>query len=122
MASVPAFLLKKLYVKGSLKNTPEGFQLTIQNTLAPATIVGLVPLQVDGVDHALEKTKITLPDGTQVSPSEVSADSPRRFGINDKVTIHVQAPSLTPGMHKLTISTKTKEAGLIQISTEDIVA
>ncbi|MBM4430443.1 MAG: hydroxymethylglutaryl-CoA reductase [Chloroflexi bacterium] len=121
MGSVPAFLLKRLYVKGSLKNTETGFELTIQNTLAPGTIVGLEPLQIDGVSYPLEQTTATLPSGSQVSATELSAASPQRFGVGDRVRIHVQAQPLAPGLHRLIISPKTMEAGLLQILAEDAV-
>jgi len=121
MGSIPAFLLQKLYVKGSLKNSASGFELTIQNTLAPGTIVGLAPLQVDGVEYPLENTLAVLPDGTKASATKVSPESPMRFGINDKVMIQVQGQRLAAGPHKLTISAKTKEAGLLQIPAADTI-
>ena len=122
MGSIPEFLLQKLYVKGSLKNTATGFELTIQNTLAPGTIVGFPSLQVDGVECPLENTSAVLPDGSEASALNVSAESPMRFGINDKVKIEVKGQPLSPGPHKLTISAKTREAGLMQIPATDTVS
>jgi len=122
MGSVPAFLLKRLYVKGSLKNTATGFALTIQNTLAPGTIVGLDPLQIDGVSYPLQQTTATLPNGSQVSATALSAASPQRFSVGDRVTIHVQAQPLAAGLHKMIISPKTMEAGLLQVFAEDAIS
>lgn len=122
MSSLPAFLLKRLYVKGSLKNTATGFELTIQNTLAPGTIVALDPLQVDGISYPLEQTTATLPNGAKVSATELSAASPQRFGVGDRVTIHIQAQPLAAGVHRLIISPRTMEAGLLQIVAEDAVS
>ncbi len=119
MGSIPAFLLTRLYVRGSLHNTATGFELTIQNTLAPGTIVGLAPLQVDGAEYPLETIRAVLPDGNQVPAPDVSADSPVRFTIGDKVTLQVNAEPLSPGTHRLTISPKTKEAGPFCIQVED---
>ncbi len=48
MPTIPSMLLKKLYQKGSLKNTESGFEFALKNTLAPGTIVGLRTLVVDG--------------------------------------------------------------------------
>jgi hydroxymethylglutaryl-CoA reductase (NADPH) len=121
MGSVPAFLLRKLYAKGSLKNTAAGFELTIQNTLASGTIVSLAPLQVDGIEYPLEKTTAILPDGSQVSAADVSAESGVRFSVGDKVTIRVAGKPLPSGQHKLTISPKTKEAGILDIFAEDMI-
>ncbi len=119
MGSIPAFLLERLYVKGSLKNTATGFELTIQNTLAPGTIVGLEPLQVDGEEQALERTRAALPDGTQLSNLDLSMESPLRFAVADRITIQVGGAPLSPGLHKLVISPKTKEAGVLHIRVAD---
>jgi hydroxymethylglutaryl-CoA reductase (NADPH) len=122
MSSVPPFLLKKLYVKGSLRNTATGFELAIQNTLAPGTIAGLVPLKVDDVEYPLEKTGMVLPDGRKVSAADVSAASPLRFAVGDRVIIQVEGEPLPAGLHKITISPKTKEAGLLEIAAQDTIA
>jgi len=122
MGSIPDFLLQKLYVKGSLRNTASGFELTIQNTLAPGTIVSFPPLQVDGVEYSLENTSAVLPDGSKASALDVSAESPMRFGISDKVKIQVQGQPLTAGPHKLVISAKTREAGLLRIAATDTIS
>lgn len=121
MGSIPAFLLRKLYRKGSLKNTAAGFELTIQNTLASGTIVSIAPLQVDGIEYPLERTTAILPDGRQISAADVSAESGVRFSVGDKVTIQVEGKHLSPGQHKLTISPKTKEAGILDIFAEDMI-
>jgi hypothetical protein len=121
MSSVPVFLLKKLYVKGSLKNTAAGFELAIQNTLAPGTILGLAPLKVDGVECPLGQTQVLLSDGTKLAMSDVSAQSPLRFNIGDKVIIQVVGQPLPAGPHKITISPKTKEAGILPIPAEDTI-
>jgi hypothetical protein len=122
MSSVPVFLLKKLYVKGSLKNTAAGFELAIQNTLAPGTILGLAPLKVDGVECPLAQTQVLLSDRSKLAMSDVSARSPLRFNIGDKVTIQVAGQHLPAGPHKVTISPKTKEAGILSIPAEDTIA
>ena len=122
MSSVPVFLLKKLYVKGSLKNTATGFELSIQNTLAPGTIMGLAPLKVDGVEYPLAQTKVLLTGGKTLSMGDVSAQSPLRFNVGDKVTIQVEGQPLPAGPHKITISPKTKEAGTLPIPAEDTIA
>jgi hypothetical protein len=122
MSSVPVFLLKKLYVKKSLKNTAAGFELTIQNTLAPGTIVGLAPLKVDGVECPLAQTRVLLSNGNKLSMSDVSTQSPLRFNVGDKVTIQVEGQPLPAGAHKIIISPKTKEAGTLPIPAEDTIA
>jgi hypothetical protein len=121
LSSIPVFLLKKLYVRGSLRNTVSGFELAIQNTIAPGTIVALLPLKVDGVEYSLQQTQVVLSNGTILTTANVSAQSPVRFGVGEKVTIQVKGSTLPSGPHKLIISPKTKEAGTLQIPVDDTV-
>lgn len=122
MSSLPVFLLKKLYVKRSLKNTSAGFEVTIQNTIAPGTIVGMLPLSVDGDECPLERTRVVLSDGTILTTADVCVQSPLRFGVGERVTVQVDGQSLPPGQHKIIITPRTKEAGLLHIPAEDVVS
>ncbi|MEE8392103.1 MAG: hypothetical protein V3S14_15085 [Anaerolineae bacterium] len=48
MPAIPPFVLKKLYVKGSLRAEADGFALDLKNSIAPASIVAFTGLDVDG--------------------------------------------------------------------------
>ena len=50
---IPEFVLRKLFVKGSLKKDGEGFSFCINNTFAPATLLS-VGLDVDGKPVGIE--------------------------------------------------------------------
>ena len=68
MPVIPAFMLKKLYVKGSQMNTYTGFRLQLKNTMAPGTIIGVSPLNVDGTVYPPEKIMETQPDYVLILP------------------------------------------------------
>ena len=121
MSSLPVFLLKKLYVKGSLKNTASGFELAIQNTIAPGTIVGMLPVVVDGEERPLEQTCVVIVSGEKLTSTDVSTKAPLKFAVGQKVTIQVEGSTLSAGAHKLVLSPKTKEAGTLKIPVEDII-
>jgi len=121
VSSIPVFLLKKLYVKGSLKNTPTGFELAIQNTIAPGTIVGMLPVIVDGKEYPVEQTTVVVGDGSKLASADVSARSPLKFGVGQRVTIQISADPLPSGPHKLVLGPKTKEAGTLKIPVDDTV-
>lgn len=118
---IPNFLLKKLYVKGSFKNTTNGFQLALRNTLAPGTLVGVGAIQLDGRDIPREKILIVVDDGAPVRASDVSFDAPRAFPLNVTVTFRVEDQPLAPGAHRVNISVNTKEAGELKIDAEDSI-
>ena len=63
MAAIPGFLLKKLYAKGSLRNTPDGCEFDIQNTIGTAAIGGLSDLTIDGASYGAEDLQVLLPGG-----------------------------------------------------------
>ena len=118
---IPTFLLKKLYVKGSFKNTSNGFQLALRNTLAPGTLIGVGTIQLDGRDIPRDKIFIVVDDGTPIRASDVSFETPRAFPLNVTVTFRVEDQPLAPGAHRVNISVNTKEAGELKVDAEDSI-
>ena len=118
---IPAFLVKKLYVKGSFKNTPNGFQLTLRNTLAPGTLLSFGPLQIDGRDIPLDRVVITVNDAPPRYASEITIAAPNTFPLNGAVTIRVEDQPLAPGSHHVRVLASTKEAGELKIDAEDTI-
>ncbi len=121
MTSIPRFLLERLYVKKSLRNIPDGFRLTIQNTLAPGTIVGFDPLRIDDMEHSLEHTSAVLGDGRRLTANSVSTESPVLFRVGERVVIEVRGEALSVGPHRITVSARTREVGLLEISATDTI-
>lgn len=60
MISVPSFLLKRLYVKGSLQNNEQGFQFQLKNTLGSGYGNELLPLTLDGKELPKESSYFVL--------------------------------------------------------------
>jgi hydroxymethylglutaryl-CoA reductase (NADPH) len=118
---IPSFLLKKLYVKGSFKNNPTGFELALQNTLAPGTLVGISPLKIDGREIPHDKILITAGAAASVRASEISLAAPRLFPLNVVIKFQVEDQPLAPGLHRLTVLVNTKEAGELKIDAEDTI-
>lgn len=118
---VPSFLLKKLFVKGSFKNTPHGFQLSLRNTLAPGTLLGISPLQIDGRDVPLHQIQIVVGNAAPVRASAVSSQSPSAFPINALVTFLVEDQPLASGPHRVSVQVNTREAGELKIDAEDSI-
>jgi hypothetical protein len=122
MSAVPAFMLKKLYVHGSLKNTAEGFELAIKNTLAPGTIIGLGPLKVDGREVARENIQVSSGSGSVVRASTITAQAPVTFQVNALAILRIAGEKLTAGSHEIIVTINTKEVGLLQIPITDTIA
>ena len=122
MPAVPSFMLKKLYVRGSLKNTAAGFELTLKNVLAPGIIIGLNSLKVDGREVALENIRVLSGNGTAMAAKVVNPQSPVAFPLNSTATIQVVGEPLAPGSHDILIVVNTKEVGLLEIPVANSIA
>ncbi|MGQ9584912.1 MAG: hydroxymethylglutaryl-CoA reductase [Anaerolineae bacterium] len=120
MPAIPAFMLKKLYVKGSLANTATGFRLSLKNTLAPGTIIGFSPLIVDGKAYPPEQ--ITVTTGSKSTPaSQIGSNRPYPFPVGSAATLEVSGEPLAPGEHTLAISVETREVGELRIEVSDAI-
>jgi hydroxymethylglutaryl-CoA reductase (NADPH) len=117
----PAFILAKLYVKGSLKNTPTGFEFTLKNIIDSTLLIGIGPISVGDKTYEGEALTMAVPEKT-VSGSEISSKNsiPARMGIPIKVTI-TGAP-LNPGQNKVSVAATTSDIGVIRFEINDTVA
>ncbi|MBU6996158.1 MAG: hypothetical protein HXS41_00895 [Theionarchaea archaeon] len=114
---VPSFMLKKLYQKGSLKNTESGFELAIKNNLMDATVTTM-SLTVDS--KPVPGDRITVAAGNAPVPATQISESntiPLKVGVT--VTLSVQDKSLSSGEHTIEIGAATKEFGDINFSVSD---
>lgn len=121
MPMVPPFMLKKIYVPQSLKNTEDGFTFQLKNNLAPGTITAFKPVLVDGQPCDPDKTFATK--GTEsVAVSQISASHTLTFALNVITSIVVKGAPLSPGQHTITLDVMTREAGQLKWDFTDTVA
>jgi len=113
-------MLRKLYVKGSLKGTDDGFEFVLRNTLAPGSIIGLVPLTIDDTSYPPEAITIKSPRG-EWRGDQINSRSPLSFGLNVETTITVQGQPPGPGTHHIVFSVLTREVGRVDIDLTDTV-
>jgi len=120
MPAVPTFVLRKLYIPGSLQNTADGFELKLKNTLASGTVIGLGPLVIDGTPCATTDVYVTRGETTRCA-ADITKGAPVPFDINQVVTIMVRGTRLTPGLHTVILDVMTKEAGRLIWDIRDTV-
>jgi hypothetical protein len=119
MPTIPPFMLKQLYIKGSLQNTATGFTLTLRNHLAPASLVGM-GLAVDNTQ--VDPAALTVVVGaTRTVATAITPDTPLRFETNTPTAVEAQAAPLAPGAHKLTLLATTREIGPVTIDVTDTI-
>jgi hypothetical protein len=121
MPGLPADMIRRLYQKGSLRNTKDGFEVTLLNTLAPGTVIGLGPIEVDNRTFPPEQI-VVLSGRSERSADRVSERGPVPFPINGQIRLRVIGEPLTPGLHTLAINVHVKEVGPLRIEVEDELA
>ncbi|MFQ6101826.1 MAG: hypothetical protein ACE5OS_11425 [Anaerolineae bacterium] len=122
MPAIPPFVLKKLYVKGSLRLEDDGFALDLKNSIAPGTIAAFTSLDVDG--QAVDPAQVTLiPPGGDPRPADaISAEAPLSFPVGATVTLRVAGQTLEPGPHELALHVVVQEVGPLDIPFSDALA
>lgn len=121
MILVPKFLLRRLYVKDSLRNNDRGFQFQLKNSLGSGYGNELLPLNLDGSDLSKEDSYFIL-DGEEIPFSAVSKDRPFTLKMNTVATITVKGVTLTEGPHKIGFSFVAQGLGKLAFDVTDLVS
>jgi hypothetical protein len=118
---VPPFLLRRLYVKGSLRNVGGGFEFQLSNTLGAGYAQAMLPLTVDGEELPMERSFFTL-DGRKVAFTEVTEAQPFTLAMNTTTVIRAEGRTLAPGPHRLKIGFVVLGLGPMEFEVTDTVS
>ncbi len=118
MAKIPEFLLKALYVKGSLQKQGNGFEFQMKNDLGPARIIGANPLQLDRRPIPLDKCSFVHGD-QEAGFGEVTAEQSVLMRKGEAVTIRVTDQPLRPGRRTIGVNFIVKDMGNVSFSVTD---
>ena len=116
---VPGFLLRRLYVKGSLENVNDGFRFQIKNQLGSGYAKAIHPLAVDGKEVPLESSYFSV-DGKEFSFAAVGDDQPFTLAMNKATSISVHGETLTPEPHTITMSFDVAGLGTLSFDFKDV--
>ena len=85
---IPSFLLAKLYVKGSLKNTDSGFEFSLKNIIDSTMLIGIGPISVGEKNYEGDAITMTVGDKS-INGAELSRSNsvPVRMGVPLKVSV-----------------------------------
>ena len=117
---VPAFLLRRLYVKGSLHNTDDGFEFELMNTLGAGYADRVLPLQVDGQELPLEQAAFVV-DRKRIRFDEISPEQPMTLAMNNALSVSVKGRPLADGKHTLGIGFEVSGMGELQFDVTDAI-
>jgi hypothetical protein len=118
---IPSFLLAKLYVKGSLKNTETGFEFSLKNIIDSTMLIGIGPVTVGERDYDSAAITLTVGDKS-ISGADLSRQTaiPVRMGVPLRVS--VTGDPLPPGAQRISVAATTSEIGKIKFDIGDTAA
>ena len=120
VVTVPGFLLRRLYVKQSLRRTGAGFEFELRNRLGSGYAHGMQPLKVDGVKVPPERTRFVL-EGSETLFSEISRQSTFTLAMNKTIIVRTDGFDLEPGTHKVEMGFDVPGLGTLQFDFTDVV-
>lgn len=117
----PTYLLNKVYVPKSLKNTTAGFEFTLKNVVESGTLGGVKALLVDGIAAELASVTIETAAGEQ-NAAAISYRSPLPLRYNAEAVVRVAGSPLSPGKHDIQFTISVLEAGTLELFVSDEIA
>jgi len=122
MAVLPAFLIKRVYKKGSLRKTDKGIEFDLKNVLGPGVISGLESIQIN--DYVFKKDVISfVTGGIELLATKVDELNPIQFRLNQEGTMKLseQVNCIKEGLNKIILEIMNPEAGKLRIEFTDAI-
>ena len=120
MVSVPGFLLRRLYRRGSLRNTETGFEFELSNSLGSGYAHGMLPIVIDGIESSLEDVAFVL-EGSVTPFSAISRDNTFTLAMNRTITVRVEGAPLAAGTHTIGVGFEAPGLGTLKFDFTDVV-
>jgi hydroxymethylglutaryl-CoA reductase (NADPH) len=117
---IPSFLLAKLYVKGSLKNTDKGFEFSLKNIIDSTMLIGIGPVSVGDKNYEGKVVTMTVADRT-LNGTELSRSNPVSIRVGTPFKVSVTGEKLTAGTQKISVAATTSDIGKIKFDINDTV-
>ena len=119
MLTIPSFLLRRLYVRGSLCNTEHGVQFQLTNKLGSGYAKRVLPLALDGKAIPLEHCLFSV-NGNQLSFDTVTSEMPFTLELNRTTTITIKGVFLNGEAHTIGFGFEVAGLGLMQFDFTDV--
>lgn len=117
---VPSFMAQQFYVAGSLRNTPDGFELQARNPMGDGTLTGVGPLSIDGREIPVAAlTAVRRGEDERIRAADVSRLKPIKVRKGDLVTLRVTGEPLGPGEHELRVQLIELNLGALRFKVRD---
>jgi hypothetical protein len=117
---VPEFLLRRLYVKGSLRNVDGGWAFDLRNSLGSGYAEQVLPLTLDGGEVPVEAARFVV-EGAATPFRDVSAANPMTLAMNGDVTVAIDGNALRAGKHRIGMGFVVTGMGEMRFEVTDVI-
>ncbi|MGY2130997.1 hydroxymethylglutaryl-CoA reductase [Hymenobacter sp. HD11105] len=114
-------LLKLLYTRGSLRNTPNGVAFSIKNRLDTVRFTRLDYVQIDEQRITPEHIALDLGDGDIRPAPDVLSRTPGglEFLVGHSITFYLTTAALSEGIHRVQVQFAAEPFGDLHVEVED---
>lgn len=119
MSRVPDFLLRRIYKKGSLRETTDGIAFELKNILGPGNITAINFIKIN--DNIYNSSVIKfMSANAQVLATHISSENPLLIKLNQEATCILEgAKGLQAGLNKIIIDIISQDIGPVQVTLTD---
>jgi hypothetical protein len=110
--------VRRVYLKGSLRHTDDGFTFAVRNPAMPVVIDGVRALAIDG--DVVPLADVELVRGGEVRRAAgVSPRAPLELPAGERLNIVVHRHSLAPAAHRIALTVALVGIGDVSAAIED---
>ncbi|MCC2548881.1 hydroxymethylglutaryl-CoA reductase [Hymenobacter sp. BT175] len=115
-------LLKLLYTRGSLHNTPEGVAFSIKNRLDTVRLTRVDHVKIGDVLIPAEQIQLVGADGTAQAATALNGDGAgRELPVGEVLQFQLATPPLPEGMHSVQVQFAADPFGNLNVEVEDAI-
>jgi hydroxymethylglutaryl-CoA reductase (NADPH) len=119
MSFIPGRILRKLFNHGSLRNADGKVRFSVKNRLAPAALVSISRVEIDGEAVPLDAINVSVDDGTALALTKITPKKPLDFPLGTLLTFFLDIGALEAGGHDVTVVFTTKPFGELRMAVSD---
>jgi hypothetical protein len=116
--TIPSFLLAKLYVRGSLKNTDEGFEFSLKNIVDETMLSGVGPIGAGGKSYGAESLSLVVKDKAWEG-AELALSDPAPVPIGVPIKVVVRGEKLGGGSQRVSVQAMTADGSALKFDISD---
>jgi hypothetical protein len=121
LSIIPDFLLKRIYRKGSLRETAQGIAFDLKNILGPGIITEINFVKIN--DEVYSSTVIKIISSTDsTTAEEINNENPLLIKLNQEITCLLDgAKGLQEGLNKIIVELVSRDVGRVQVTLTDTI-